>query len=230
MAKSKAVAKKDRDLLVGKLLGFAVLTIVGSSAALADKVTGPRTHGHYAYADVTHVRPIVRVVNVTTPREVCWNATVARGTHPSETPTIIGGILGGVAGNQFGGGRGRSAMTIAGALLGASIGHDATRHRAKSGYRTYAVERRCEIEQISYQEERIDGYKVGYRYQGHNYVTQMRNAPGDSIRVRVSVGPASGRITSRRGAERFSPFDGRLAKVGGVASTERHGHGGRRRH
>ena len=77
---------------------------------------------YYAYARVTDVQPIVRVVEVTTPREACWDEPVryqahGRGGHRSFTPAVLGGILGGVVGNQFGGGRGQDVMTIAGAFL-----------------------------------------------------------------------------------------------------------------
>lgn len=37
--------------------------------------------------------------------------------------TIAGGVVGGVAGNQFGKGRGKTAMTIAGGVLGAAAGN-----------------------------------------------------------------------------------------------------------
>jgi uncharacterized protein YcfJ len=44
--------------------------------------------------------------------------------HFSATNEIFGGILGGAIGNQFGGGSGKKVMTVAGALLGASIAND----------------------------------------------------------------------------------------------------------
>lgn len=37
--------------------------------------------------------------------------------------TVAGGVLGGVAGHQFGKGRGKTAMTIAGGVLGAAAGN-----------------------------------------------------------------------------------------------------------
>ena len=41
--------------------------------------------------------------------------------------------------------------------------------------------------------ERIVGYRVGYRYGGASYVRTMREHPGEAVRVRVSVRPATGR-------------------------------------
>ena len=35
----------------------------------------------------------------------------------------------------------------------------------------------------------IEGYRVTYRYQGHNYVTRMNRHPGRRIKVKVNVIP-----------------------------------------
>lgn len=51
----------------------------------------------------------------------CWREPVAARSY---TPEIAGAIIGGVAGNQFGSGRGRDIATVAGAVLGGSVGHD----------------------------------------------------------------------------------------------------------
>jgi uncharacterized protein YcfJ len=48
----------------------------------------------------------------------------ATGEYRSATPMIVGGIIGGVLGNQMGKGRGKDAATVAGVLLGGSIGRD----------------------------------------------------------------------------------------------------------
>ena len=184
-------------------------TVIGLLAVtvLTFPLTGLADHrrqdadAYYEYARVTHVEPITRIVRINSPREVCWNERVRtvrevdRHRHSSFTPTVLGGLLGGVVGNQFGGGRGKSALTVAGALLGASFGRDAgnRRHRpARSTRMTgYTTERRCEVEQVVHEEERIDGYRVGYRFHGRDYETRTDTYPGDRIRVRVEVDPVS---------------------------------------
>ena len=159
------------------------------------------SNAYYDFAKVTHVEPITRIVQISTPQEVCWNErvrTVSNGAYGgrrnrSFTPTVLGGLLGGVVGNQFGSGRGQTAMTVAGALLGASIGRDTSvdRHRPVNRPATigYTTERRCEVEQVVHEEERIDGYRVAYRFRGREYVTRTDEYPGDRIRVRVEVDP-----------------------------------------
>jgi len=55
--------------------------------------------------------------------EVCKRVHQGTGDG-SATNEIIGAIFGGVIGNQFGGGDGKDAMTLAGMFLGASLAHD----------------------------------------------------------------------------------------------------------
>lgn len=178
-------------------IAVAAVALAVSTASLA----GGRRHGdeaYYVWAKVVDVQPIVRVVQVTTPNRVCWDETVRHVQHGgdgghSKTPTVLGGIIGGVIGNQFGSGRGRDAATVAGVLLGASVGSDYSRqHRRPAASRVYyTTEQRCEIENVVHEEERIDGYRVTYRYQGRTFTTRSPVDPGDSIRVRVQVEPVA---------------------------------------
>ena len=143
---------------------------------------------------VLDVEPLVRIVQVTTPQEVCWEEPVHHAGYrgrESHTPKILGGIVGGVVGNQFGSGRGKAVMTVAGALLGASIGRDVAHRRARHGPTHISMERRCKIEQVTHEEERIDGYEVTYEYGGREFSTHTPVNPGDTIRVRVRVEPVA---------------------------------------
>ena len=152
--------------------------------------------GHTDYARVVRVEPLVTSVRVDTPRRECWDEPVtqyrrsgARGG--SYTPLLLGGLVGGVVGNRFGKGGGNTLMTVAGALLGGSIGNDHQRHRPayKQSYTT--TEQRCRVTHEQHYEERVEGYQVDYVYDGKKYSTHMDQAPGDRIRVDVSVTPAS---------------------------------------
>ena len=183
---------------------FTILTAATLGAALlsgpvlgAGYDSGGAT-GYTDYAEVVHFEPIYRKVQVSTPREECWDQQVTRrhaGSYQSHgqsyTSTILGGIVGGVIGHQFGKGTGNTLMTAAGALLGGSVGNDAGRqHRYHDRGQTYTTtERRCDTVQSYRQEERLDGYHVEYRYQGRLYTTQMHEPPGERIAVRVEVAP-----------------------------------------
>ena len=49
---------------------------------------------------------------------------------------------------------------------------------------------RCETRYRDSWEERTDGYRVTYVYNGRRQVTELPYRPGDRIRVRVDVSPA----------------------------------------
>lgn len=151
-----------------------------------------RDGSYYTDAEVLDVQPIVRVVEVSEPRESCWNETVRREPrgYRSHTPVLLGGILGGVLGHQFGSGRGNDVMTVAGSLLGASIGRDAAHAHRVAAHPAYATERICEVTESVREEERIEGYRVRYRLDGREFVTRTGTDPGARLRVRVDVEPA----------------------------------------
>jgi len=156
----------------------------------------------YDYAKVISSQPIVNYVTVKTPVRECWEEmqyyTVDRRARHGGGETLVGALIGGVIGHQFGSGRGNDAATVAGTLIGAAIGSDANRRRYGDygHYGDRGVERvarpveRCETRYQSHREERIDGYRVTYRYHGQKYSTEMPYDPGRRIRVRVDVRPA----------------------------------------
>ena len=136
----------------------------------------------YDYARVVDVDPIVRRVAVDSPQRECWYEDQAVYAPRSATPTVLGAIIGGVIGHQIGTGHSRNVGTAAGAVLGASIGHDVSMQNARA--ETRSVER-CEVNNVRSWEERIDGYRVAYRYHGRVYNTVMPYDPGERVRVRV---------------------------------------------
>lgn len=142
------------------------------------------------WARVLDAQPVYERVRYPVEQEVCWNEEVwhREPRARSATPIIVGSIIGGVIGNQFGGGSGKVALTAAGAALGGSIAADSSRRRNPDGY--YAVtEKRCEIETDWRTEQRVVAWDVTYKYRGDIYHTRMRDEPGDRIRVRVDVDP-----------------------------------------
>jgi uncharacterized protein YcfJ len=101
--------------------------------------------------------------------------------------------VGGVIGHQFGSGRGNDAATVAGSIIGAAIGNDSAKRRYGGSYSSTEYARpveRCETRMTSREEERIDGYRVVYKYHGQKYETRMPYDPGREIRVRVDIRPA----------------------------------------
>jgi uncharacterized protein YcfJ len=176
-----------------------VIGVAGAALASPPPWSNSRhNRGHYDgydYAPVTRVEPIVRQVRVETPRRECWDDVrrVESRPHISDAAvggrTLLGAAIGGVIGHQFGSGRGRDAATVAGALIGAGVGYDAGAKRTSSGVREEVVQR-CDVRYEHEYEERIDGYRVTYEYNGRELTTRMPYDPGEKIRVRVAVTPA----------------------------------------
>ena len=187
-----------------------ILATVAALAVSGCASAGNYRHADYAYDDeygreyvssshsfidearVLKVKPIYETVTVSHPETRCWNEQVRHyqpASSGSHTPTIAGAILGGVIGNQFGGGKGKDAMTVAGAVLGGSIGNDYRKKTA--GHSSYVTtEKRCETVENYRETTELVGYNVKYQYRGENYWTRMSRDPGEYVKVNVSVEPA----------------------------------------
>ncbi len=177
-----------------------------STLALAIGLTGcvsasPRwaddhhPRGRYSFEDsarVIKVKPLYETVQVSVPEERCWKERRYHRSHFSDdesyTAPLVGAIVGGVVGNQFGAGSGKTAMTVAGTLLGASVANDLRKGERLADYRPRR-ERRCEVIDRVETREEIVGYRVKYRYKGQTFRTRMDHDPGKRIRVRVTVRP-----------------------------------------
>jgi uncharacterized protein YcfJ len=163
----------------------------------------------YDYARVTHVEPKIRQVRVSVPRRECYEVSgydsdeasgygpgygQGGGERPAAGGMILGGLIGAVIGHQFGHGRERAVGTVAGAVIGSAIGHDAATQRRGDGQYGYSPPRaqsgeRCETRYTEQVQQRIDGYRVSYRYNDRDYQTVLPYDPGERLRVRVTVSP-----------------------------------------
>jgi uncharacterized protein YcfJ len=158
----------------------------------------------FDFARVVDAQPVYRDVQINEPREVCWNEPV-RYVEPGRRgytragnagSTVLGGIIGGVLGNQVGSGDGRRAATAAGVLIGAAIGAEQgrqnypSRHYPPQPPREYVRDEHvCEWRDEIRVERELIGYDVTYDYNGYIGYTRTSQAPGQEIRVRVSVDP-----------------------------------------
>ncbi len=193
-----------------KPIAAAVLSLAAASGAFAQ-----------AYSDTAQVvsaQPIYE--RVSTPRQECVNETVTvdrrtpsagyqEASYNSAAPTgdrtvgagtVLGAIIGGVVGHQFGNsGRGRDHGTVAGVIGGGIVGNliENSQPRTTTNYdpqparvdytpETRTVQR-CQTVQDS--REQISGYNVTYRYNGRDYQTRMAYDPGPTLNVRVNLAP-----------------------------------------
>lgn len=143
-------------------------------------------------APVVATEPIVETVTEKIPHETCRDETVrvvqAGGAH-SATPSIIGAIIGGTMGGVLGQDSRHEPLILgAGAVLGASVGHDVSHARSARGY--YVTEARCVVDYELREREQIVGYRVSYRYGDTIYQTRTRTHPGETITLRIEIEPA----------------------------------------
>lgn len=99
--------------------------------------------------------------------EVCKDVQI-RG-QASTGDTVFGALLGGVIGNQFGGGKGKDAATILGAIVGADV---ANKNSNKSG----GIQRQCQIE-TRYEERQREVYShstVTFSTEGKQYTVKFQ--------------------------------------------------------
>lgn len=164
----------------------------------------------YDYVPVISAAPITRVEQHSNPYQDCWTEQVkVAAPYPttqygnsysdalfgnnSYTGTILGGLVGGGIGNALGHSKSnKKAGAIAGGLLGGAIGYDLTRNRrSEQRYHgpRYESQQRCKTRYEVYEEKKIVGYNVRYRYNGNIYSTRTRNDPGDRLRLEIVATP-----------------------------------------
>lgn len=176
------------------LIFSALLASLAAGAASADpqddRYDRPPTgdNSKFAWADVLRVDPLYETVRSSRPQEECYEEPVERRSSGNRgAGTVLGAVVGGVLGNTVGKGDGRKAATVVGAVAGGAIGNNVGGRNDRSYTST---ETHCRTVRSNYEERRIAGYDVQYRYRGDVFMSRLDNDPGERLRVRVSVDPA----------------------------------------
>ena len=159
---------------------FLVLCLFTSTAFTADD------NSFFVWADVVDVDPIVTTRYEKVPTTDC--RIVKRrhdhGHNQEVLPALFGGVLGGVVGNQFGKGNGKKAMTVVGAIAGASIATQQASPR-------WRQEKVCETDYKRRRIDVVDGYRVTYEYLNQQFEGITQEHPGDRMKLYVTAKPAS---------------------------------------
>jgi len=128
-----------------------ILIVAGISALVATSANAGEATVQDHYKNVIEQNPY-RV-------EVCKDVTVQG--QASTGDTLFGALIGGAIGNQFGGGKGKDAATILGAIVGADV---ANKNTSKPG----STQRQCQVE-TRYEETQRNVYShstVTFYYEG----------------------------------------------------------------
>jgi len=139
------------------------------------------------YATVTSVEKVYKQYRTEEPYQECYiKETLQNAGDGSATNEIMGAILGGAIGNQFGEGDGNDAMTLAGIFLGASIANDA--EKANAANQVVVSQEVCENKVRQKIERRLSHYKVYVEYEGREVSFSSKKRPFDDvIKVKVTI-------------------------------------------
>ncbi|MCC6562368.1 MAG: glycine zipper 2TM domain-containing protein [Xanthomonadales bacterium] len=181
--------------MIALVLALASSLVAAQSASYDDRYgRAPAAESvSYGYADVLRVDPVYETVMTSEPREECYERDGRYRGRSGGDPsggTVLGAIIGGVIGNQVGKGDGRRAATVAGAVIGGAIGHDVDKNNGSAGGRYERGGEVCRMVEVQREERRVVGYDVEYRYRGEVFMSRLDYAPGERMRVRVSIAPA----------------------------------------
>lgn len=167
----------DKSMLTGIGIGVAI-------AAAGGVIAGYNVIGNKepAYAEVLSVDEVKQTVQVA--REVCEEVPVTRQNPPKDerriVGTVTGALIGGVLGNQVGGGSGKKIATVAGAAAGGYAGNKVQENmQAKDTYTEY--ETRCKT--VTEPQAQLIGYDVSYRLGDDTGTVRMDHKPDARIPV-----------------------------------------------
>ena len=139
------------------------------------------------YATVISVEEVYKQYRTEEPYQECYiKETIQYQGDGSATNEIMGAILGGAIGNQFGEGDGKEALTLAGIFLGASIANDA--EKANSTGQVVVGQEVCETKVKTSFVNRLNHYLVHVDYEGRDLAFTSKKRPYDDvIKVKVTV-------------------------------------------
>jgi len=155
-------------------------------------------------AKVIKVTPLYKTVRTMTPHKECWQEEISvdhyhNKHHLSDDNSgiILGGLIGGAAGHQFGKGHGKEVATVIGSVIGAVVGNNIEKnnhHRNRHYHSSHDNQEpyyktQCKTHKTYSQTKKIVGYKVKYRYQGHNFWTKTKHHPGKYLDIRINLHP-----------------------------------------
>ncbi|MEQ6918386.1 glycine zipper 2TM domain-containing protein [Halomonas aquatica] len=195
----------SKSIVVGTTL--AVLGLGGLAFGAWQVQQGPE------YGQITNVETLTRTVE--TPREVCESVVVSQpaaapaGQGATRDPhrvlgTAAGAIVGGLLGNQIGGGSGKKIATVAGVIGGGLAGREVqerveARQHAQAAQSQPLTTTRQECRTVVDTRQETEGYEVTWRH-GETVETSRLDSPPQSDRVLLEQGrPQWDAVSSQKG-------------------------------
>ncbi len=165
----------EKSFVMGSVIGAVVVTAGGAAA-------GYRIMASSRGAEVVSVKALTRTIR--TPRQECRDEQVTHTKPVQDTERLVGtglgAVIGGLLGNQIGGGNGRALATVAGAAAGGYAGNRIEQNvQQRDTYTT--TEQRCTT--VYESTEVPAGYDVEYVLDGKHLHVHMDHEPGKRIPV-----------------------------------------------
>lgn len=115
---------------------------------------------------VVAVEPVYSTAYTPTVQEQCFEQQVPiyQNRRASTGDVFTGAVIGGAIGNQFGGGSGKDAMTILGAIVGADVAG-----RQRQEIVGYTSEWTCKMVEVQQETRTFHHYQITYRLNGKHY-------------------------------------------------------------
>ena len=157
-------------------LALGAVAVVLTTAAYADTIQVPIINKTPLYVNTSEfVGNVTECQTYQTQQQSRGVFNGAGQALKGNGDAIFGALLGGVIGNQFGGGRGKDAATAMGAIIGSNVGAGTNKPQRPT---TTTV---CNDVPQYREVQVINGYRVKYRFQGRVYTTKMQKDPGSYI-------------------------------------------------
>jgi uncharacterized protein YcfJ len=161
---------------IGAVAGVVIAT-AGGAVAGYKAISAPKA------AEVVSSTLLTRTVKAA--RESCRDEQVTHVRPVKDkhrlVGTGVGAVAGGLLGNQFGGGKGKTLATAAGAVAGGYAGNR-IQQKTQQGDTYTTTEKRCTTVYDSSEEP--DGYDVVYVLDGKQHHVRMDRDPGKQIPVK----------------------------------------------
>lgn len=166
-----------------KTIAIALGATVISTAALAETVQVPIINKTPIYAQQAEFIGNVRECETYTTQGNNNNGVFngAGQALKGNGDALFGAIIGGVVGNQFGGGKGKDAATALGAIIGSNMGAGTNRPSRPT---TTTV---CNDVPQYREVQVITGYRVKYRFGGAVYTTKYSKDPGSYVTIETQT-------------------------------------------
>ena len=160
-----------------KLLATVAMVCFASTASANEFATITKITPNYQNVSVPQYRTDCKIVEV----------PIYGGRKQASTAdAFVGAIIGGAIGNQFGGGSGKDAATVLGAIVGADVANKKGSQEQIIGYRQEQV---CQNVTFYETQEELKNYTIRYEWRGivGKTVTYNKYRVGDRIPVDVTV-------------------------------------------